>query len=158
MVDSSPPCSSPESRQFDFWLGEWDLTWPANQVGGDEGDTGTGTNRIERLFGDCVLEENFTTSDSGFQGRSHSVYDPGSGFWHQTWVDSSGGYIALSGSFDGKAMTLMTRPREVNGESRVNRMVFSDITAESLEWRWQGSRDNGNSWGDLWHISYRRAA
>ena len=39
-----PPCSSKEVSQFDFWIGEWNLTWADNQggyldfVGGMEGD------------------------------------------------------------------------------------------------------------------------
>lgn len=158
MADPPPPCSSPEARQFDFWIGEWDLTWPAAQLGGEEGVTGTGTNRIERLFGDCVIEENFATSDGGFLGRSHSVFDQRTEVWCQTWVDNSGGYIALSGSYDGDTMTLQTQPNISNGETRVNRMVFDDITADSLLWRWQSSTDDGSTWADLWNISYRRRA
>ncbi|HEX8734313.1 MAG TPA: hypothetical protein VF721_03250, partial [Pyrinomonadaceae bacterium] len=25
------PCDLPEGKQFDFWLGEWELKWPAGQ-------------------------------------------------------------------------------------------------------------------------------
>jgi hypothetical protein len=38
----------------------------------------------------------------------------------------------------------------------VNRMVFSDITPESLLWQWQKSTDGGGSWSDLWTITYKR--
>ncbi|MFZ0013505.1 MAG: DUF1579 family protein [Acidimicrobiia bacterium] len=158
MADDPTPCGSDEARQFDFWLGEWDLTWPADQVGGEPSELGTGTNRIERLFGDCAIEENFATSDHGFSGRSLSVYDSRLGMWRQTWVDSSGGYIALTGQFDGETMTLSTQPHVHDGETRVNRMIFGDITAVSLEWVWQVSRDDGATWDDLWNISYRRRA
>jgi hypothetical protein len=156
MPETPKPCNSPEARQFDFWLGEWDLTWPTDQVGGESGNPGTGTNRIERLFGDCVIEENFATSDGSFLGRSHSVYDPRFGVWRQTWVDSSGGYISLSGEFDGDTMTLTTQPIVSDGETRVNRMIFADMSEDSLEWVWQVSRDDGATWNDLWNISYWR--
>jgi hypothetical protein len=150
------PCGSPEERQFDFWLGDWDLTWPAGQSGGTEGETATGVNRISRLFGDCVIEENFSTDDGAFQGHSVSAYDDRIGLWRQTWVDSSGGYLVFTGSFDGETMTLGTDPVEREGEVVVQRMVFSQIRADSLEWVWQGSRDGGTTWNDLWNISYRR--
>jgi hypothetical protein len=156
LSDPSPPCTSPEARQFDFWLGEWDLTWPAEQAGGVPGETMAGFNRITRLFDDCVIEENFTTDDASFRGHSVSVYDEKSGAWRQTWVDSAGGYLAFTGSFDGETMELRTQASERDGETVVQRMVFSDIGEDSLEWSWQGSRDGGDTWNDLWNISYRR--
>ena len=53
-------------------------------------------------------------------------------------------------------MTLTTQPTIYDGVTRVNRMIFSDITAESLLWRWQGSSDDGVTWSELWTIDYRR--
>lgn len=158
MTEQPKPCSSPEARQFDFWLGEWDLSWPAEQSGGTEGETGRGANHISRMFGDCVIEENFTTADERFRGHSVSVYDEKAGLWRQTWVDSSGGYLVFTGSFDGETMTLRTDPVERGDEVVVQRMVFSEIRDDSLEWAWQGSRDGGKTWNDLWNISYRRHA
>jgi len=150
------PCSSPDARQFDFWLGEWNLTWPAVQTGGEEGETLTGTNRITRLFGECVIEENFATSDGGFLGRSLSVYDETAGLWRQTWVDSSGGYLVFTGTFDEERMELRTEPVERDGVQAINRMVFDDIAPDSLLWSWQTSSDQGATWRDLWTVSYRR--
>ncbi|HEX6222236.1 MAG TPA: DUF1579 family protein [Acidimicrobiia bacterium] len=156
MTSPAQPCASPKARQLDFWLGEWDLSWPAEQAGGEQGERQTGYNRITKLFGDCVIEENFTTDDASFRGHSVSVYDEKAGMWRQTWVDSAGGYLAFTGSFDGKTMELRTEPSERDGETVVQRMVFSDIADDSLEWAWQGSRDGGETWNDLWNISYRR--
>lgn len=150
------PCSSPEAGQLDFWLGGWDLSWPAEQTGGNAGETATGSNRIERLFGQCVIEENFATDDAQFLGRSLSVFDEAAGLWRQTWVDSSGGYIALTGGKDGEDFELRTDPADRDGRLVVNRMVFSEITTDSLLWSWQTSPDDGATWRDLWTIDYRR--
>lgn len=149
-------CDSPEARQFDFWLGEWALSWPAEQSGGAEGNRATGRNQIGRLFGDCVIEENFSTDDGTFSGHSVSVYDEDARLWRQTWVDSSGGYLVFTGSFDGNTMTLGTGAVERDDLVVMQRMMFSEIEADSLEWVWQGSRDAGETWNDLWNISYRR--
>ncbi len=43
-------CSSPEAKQFDFWIGNWNLTW---------NDTLYGTNHIEKILGSCTIQENF---------------------------------------------------------------------------------------------------
>lgn len=152
------PCASDEARQFDFWLGDWELSWPAEQTGGEQGTRGSGSNRIDKLFGECVIEENFSTDDASFRGHSVSVYDEDSGIWRQTWVDSAGGYLVFSGQFDDGVMELRTEPRERDGNITIQRMRFTDITHDSLEWVWQGSRDGGATWDDLWNISYTRRA
>lgn len=156
MSDQPTPCESPEFSQFDFWLGEWDLTWPAEQIGGEEGETGSGSNVITKLFNDCGVEESFSTSDGAFQGRSFSVFAPQEGIWKQTWVDNQGGFLVFEGTFDGDRMELRTHPVEREGKVVVTRMVFRDITDGSLSWDWQGSRDGGKNWDDLWNISYQR--
>ena len=157
MTQSNPPCSSPEASQFDFWLGDWTLTWPAEQTGGPEGETGRGKNRIERLFGNCAIEETFEFEDRAFRGRSLSVYDPLSGKWQQTWVDNMGGYLLFTGGMTGDNMELRTQPVDRKGDIAVNRMVFTEIQTNGLRWEWQGSKDGGMTWTDLWTITYSRA-
>jgi hypothetical protein len=63
LAQSPPPspCSSPEHRQFDFWLCEWEVRGPAGKV--------AGTNRITRAFGDCVLHEQYETG-RGYSGST----------------------------------------------------------------------------------------
>lgn len=150
------PCTGPESTQMNFWLGEWDLTWPAEQGGGKEGDIAHGTNQIGKILNDCVVEERFAAADAKFLGRSHSVLDTRTGMWRQTWVDSAGGYLVLKGGVSGVDFELRTDPAERNGKMVMNRMVFSEIRPGSLEWAWQASTDQGETWLDLWNISYRR--
>ena len=156
MTQPPTPCDSREVSQFGFWLGEWDLSWPAEQTGGKPNERATATNRIERLFGQCVVEENFATADGSLRGRSLSVFDPENGLWRQTWVDSTGGYLMFSGGFDGENMELRTSEVERGGETIVNRMVFHDIGEASLRWDWQGSRNGGETWTELWTIAYTR--
>lgn len=155
-MTAEQPCTSTEARQFDFWVGVWDLTWPAEQIGGEPGDTSEGTNRIDKLFGQCAIEENFSTADGGFLGRSLSVYDTQLGIWRQTWVDSTGGYLLVTGEFGGGRMELRTEPLAREDETVIQRMVFRDIEHDSMKWDWQGSRDGGGTWNDLWNISYQR--
>ena len=156
MSDAKTPCSSPEHREFDFWLGNWDLTWPAEQTGGQQGDTSSGTNHIEQLFGNCAIQEDFATADMKFLGRSLSVYDGRDGIWRQTWVDNTGAYLSFTGSWDGERMELRTPAVERDGDHVVQRMVFSNIEPDSLDWTWQNSLDGGETWRDVWTITYRR--
>jgi hypothetical protein len=143
-----PPCSAPEFRQFDFWVGEWDLTWP---------DSGRGANIITVELDSCVIEENFTTEgDSPFRGRSVSVYNPATERWSQTWVDNSGGYLDFVGAWRDSTMILSRTATDTSGISFMQRMVWFNIAADSLDWHWERSDDNGKTWRTLWAIHYQR--
>jgi hypothetical protein len=54
-------CLSKEISQFDFWVGDWDITW---------GDTLHGTNHVEKMFGNCTLQENFNDPKNNYSGKS----------------------------------------------------------------------------------------
>src|ERR1700678_4246829 len=50
------PCAVTEQKEFDFWLGEWDLTWPGQHAG----EVGHGTNSVQRTLDGCVVQEGFS--------------------------------------------------------------------------------------------------
>ena len=95
MIAQSQPqygCDSPESRQLDFWVGEWDLTYSA---GGKEAKS---RNRITKVLGGCVILEEFTGAPgTRLDGRSYSTYDRATKRWKQTWVDSEGTHLDFAG-------------------------------------------------------------
>jgi len=142
------PCSDPAFSQFDFWLGEWDLTY---------NDTAHATNSIRRVNDGCTIEENFNDPGQGFRGQSWSVYNPSTKQWQQTWVDNQGGYIVLTGEFKDGKMVLTTQPvKNKNGVDVISRMIFYNIEKNSFDWSWEKSEDEGKSWKTSWAIHYTR--
>ena len=80
---------APEASQFDFWLGEWELTW---------GDSGSGTNTVTAILDSVVTAEFFDGRPSiPLVGKSYSVYVAREGKWKQTWVDNDGGLPGFFG-------------------------------------------------------------
>lgn len=142
------------SEYFNFWEGKWNATWP-------EGDKqGKGTNELTWIMGGKVLQEDFHILEGqskGFIGGSLSVYQPQTKTWRQAWADNQGGYIDLIGDFDGDKRIFKTHPREVNGKTVVQRMVFYDIKKDSFMWDWELSNDGGETWNLSWRINYTRA-
>ena len=151
----SPPaarCASAEARQFDFWLGDWALTWKQ-----PDGSTAQGTNRVESMFGGCVVQENFEgPGPQPFVGKSWSVWSPQRKKWQQTWVDNGGGYFDLTGEFADGRMVLVRDGILGNGKPGKQRMVYSNITKDELDWNWETSEDGGQTWVTRWRIHYRR--
>ena len=68
------PCAAPEHRQFDFWVGDWDVFERANA------GQRVARARVGLILDDCVLLEQYTGAD-GHQGKSFSLYDRATHSW-----------------------------------------------------------------------------
>lgn len=146
------PCSQEQAKQFDFWIGTWDLEWTDS-----EGKKQKGTNIINKILGGCVIEENFNGGGSPeYLGKSHSIFDAKSGMWKQTWVDSGGDYLDFVGEFKDGKMMLWREFTGKEGKKVKQRMIFSNIRKDSLEWNWESSLDDGKTWKTNWKINYQR--
>lgn len=147
------PCSVPQQKQLEFWVGEWDLTWP----GQNAGEIAHGTNSIKRIMDGCVVQENFSGGDSiPLRGTSVSTFDTTSGHWKQNWVDNAGGYLDFVGDFKGGEMILQREAVRPDGTHILQRMVWKNITPKELDWSWESSRDGGKTWQVDWPIHYKR--
>lgn len=92
------PCAVVPYRDFDFWVGEWDVFNPEGVQ--------AGTNRIEVIMDGCVISESWVGRGGG-PGRSLSTYDSDTGMWHQTWVTANPvGYIRMAGGLEGGTMIM----------------------------------------------------
>jgi len=154
----APACSTPEYRQLDFWVGEWDAEFT-----NPDGSIGRGRNRITRdEYGDCVIAEYFrqpggNPGGGDFLGTSYSIYDRLTRSWRQMWVDNQGSMFDLRG---GPVSGQRHSFELVNVEPRGNpprsmRMIWADVTPDSFVWRWQAQQPDGG-WSDQWVIRYRR--
>jgi hypothetical protein len=154
-----PACASAERRQLDFWIGDWDVAIRARaSPTSEQWGHSKGRQRIEAILDGCAIAETFTADgpQAPWAGRSYSSWQPALGKWRQTWVDDSGGYIALTGGIENGDMTLYGEPRTVNGESFQMRMVFKNVTADALLWEWQRSTDSWKTHIVMMAIDYKR--
>jgi hypothetical protein len=147
------PCADPHQKELEFWVGEWDLTWPGDTAG----QVAHGTNSIKRTMDGCVVQENFSGHNAmHLRGMSVSTYDTRNHAWKQTWVDNEGGYLDFVGGFKDGEMILardLTRP---DGSKAKQRMVFKNISQNEFDWSWELSTDGGKTWQVNWPIHYKR--
>jgi hypothetical protein len=148
----APPkgCDTPESRQMDFWIGEWDAEYVQGGV------KAKSRNRVTKVLDGCAIFEEFTGAPGiALDGRSYSVFDRAAGQWKQTWVDNSGAYLDfVGGEVDGNRA--FTREFQRQGKTVRQRMVFTHVTRDAFKWLWQRSDDLGATWKTTWEIDYRR--
>jgi Protein of unknown function (DUF1579) len=147
------PCSEPEQKQLEFWVGDWDLTWPGN----NSGTTDHGTNSVRRILDGCIVQENFSAANAGhLRGQSVSIFDVTANKWKQTWVDNEGGCLDFVGEFKDAQMILAREATRPDGTKLFQRMVFKNITHDEFDWSWESSKDGGRSWTVVWPIHYKR--
>lgn len=141
-------CSTPEFRQFDFWLGEWEVFRPDGQR--------AGTNHISRVMGGCVLHERYDGA-GGYHGESFNIYDAGRGVWHQTWVDNGGTLLNLEGGLADGAMVLEGETVGGDGSTTFHRITWSRVEGhpERVRQLWQSSTDGGSTWSVAFDGEYR---
>jgi len=142
-----PACSAPEYRQFDFWLGDWDVY---NAKGAR-----AGRNLVTREYGGCVVQEHWTASGTpGQTGSSFNTWSPGKRQWHQTWVDSTGGLLLLDGELTGGAMILSGDLRGAQGATVRHRITWSRMGEGKVRQLWESSADQGRSWTTVFDGTY----
>lgn len=131
------PCrNNPLNRQFDFWLGEWDVHANGQKVG---------ESKIEYSLEGCLLIENYTAS-SGYSGKSLNFYDDGDKKWHQIYTDNGGNISRYSGELKDGKMYFRGENTGPKGSKSLVRMEFTSNGDGSVRQLYEGSTDDGKTW------------
>jgi len=141
------PCDDARHRQFDFWIGDWEVRTPDGAL--------AGTNRIVRIQGGCGLQENWEGT-SGMTGTSLNAYDPARDLWHQTWVDSHGSLLLLEGSFKDGRMILRGGARPAREGTMADRITWEATGGGIVRQLWEQSTDGGRTWTVAFDGRYAR--
>lgn len=143
-----PACAGPEYRQFDFWVGKWDVR-PNGKP------TVVAHSLIESLYGGCAIRENWMPLKGG-GGGSLSGYDSNTGQWRQAWIDSSGTRVDFTGKYAGDAMVITGNWRGVNGLGKdgLVRMTYTRQPGGAVRQLGEVSTDGGKSWGPSFDFIY----
>jgi len=143
-------CTAPDNRQFDFWLGEWDVS--------NSGSTAV------------VAESSITLADQGcvileywrpFQGASgHSIngYDMTAKEWKQTWIDATGRITPYGGTMQNGTLFMDDRsnPSPPGAKFKKRRMNFRPIDANTVRQWGEGWDEAKQAWAVTWDLIYRR--
>jgi hypothetical protein len=145
-----PPCAAAEHRQFDFWVGAWDVFGPAGRK--------VGENRIELIADGCALLEQWTGSGN-VTGKSLNIYDAVDGRWHQTWVDNGGTLLMLVGGMVERSMVMsMSGPSPTDPKATVlQRITWTPAPDASVRQLRETSSDGGKTWTVVFDGRYVRA-
>lgn len=145
----APPSPPPESSQFDFWVGEWDVTAKNGKV--------VGHSRIEKIASGWGLLENWESGRS--PGKSLNAWNPAKKCWQQFWVGSGGSILELSGGLDaGGSMVIGGESPNPQGGVLRNRITYTPNADDTVRQHWEISADGGRTWSTSFDGLYHRAA
>ena len=149
VIAALTPCTAPEYRHFDFWLGEWDVT--------SAGSTQpTATSSISSLHDGCVVLEQYVAG--AFTGMSINFYDSGLGKWHQSWMSNAGSSVYLEGGLDAQGAMVMSDAdlpvSKITGV--IGKTTWTPNSDGSVRQLWESSTDGGETWTIVFDGLYRK--
>lgn len=139
-------CLGPEYRQFDFWVGDWD-------VFESDGVTKVAHVKVERILNGCVLEDRYEDAN-GLNGRSLTIYDAPRRLWHQTWVTNRGRLLIISGKKQAEQMVLSGAYRDDNDNEIQVQGTWKPVSGGVHETA-VTSADGGASWKQWFDLIFR---
>jgi hypothetical protein len=148
------PCSQPEYRQFDFWIGDWKAFGPKGDKAGDS--------KISLILDSCVILEEWisTNPQQGltFSGKSFNSYNAATKQWQQTWTDNTGNtteFLRAKGS-NGKIVFYADKVTSANGKIYMRKLSFTKLSEDKVRQLGERSDDGGTIWTVEYDLEYRR--
>lgn len=148
-ADAAKRCDAKEFRAFDFWVGEWRVTWKTPQ-----GQPAEGRSSIQRVLDGCAVEEHWQGAD-GSEGKSLSFFDPAANHWHQTYIDNSAQPLFLDGNVEGTSLVLKGKSGE-GFKLTFHRITWSPM-AGGVRQHWEQSHDE-KDWHTVFDGKYQPTA
>ncbi|MGH8129944.1 MAG: hypothetical protein ACRES3_03710 [Steroidobacteraceae bacterium] len=135
-------------REFDFWIGDWEVHTADGALAGH--------NRITSAERGCLLLENWT-SVTGGTGMSINYLDRATGEWVQTWIAEGGSQIVIRGGPTGEGMKLVGTIHYVgNGTTAPFRGLWTPLPDGRVRQYFEQSSDDGETWSPWFEGFYRR--
>jgi len=147
---SKAPCSTPEHRALDFWVGEWEVS--------DKAGKPAGRSSVQRILDGCAIFENWTSIGNPYAGQSFNTFDPKEGRWTQYYVDSTGLVAQMTGAFAGKNLVYRREFKRADGRQVASRMTFFNLDGNQVRQLVEQSTDGGETWNTQYDLTYRRRA
>jgi len=141
-------CTAPEHKQFDFWLGDWDVY----RRGGSPAPVAR--TRVEPMVEGCAIREVYRRND-GYLGESFSMYDATRATWHQSWVTNEGELLIVEGGLQNGRMILQGATVGADHRPSLVRGTWSK-ESEGVREVAETSSDSGVTWKPLFDLLFRR--
>jgi hypothetical protein len=146
-VDSGSCSVSAESRQLDFWLGDWTVTYP--------GMPGSAASKVFLDLDKCLFVESWD-GGKGHSGKNMFAYSSDDKSWRGMFADNQGRVHVFEGKVALGSAEFTGPSRGPDGQTVLNRIKVVRLAANKVEQSWEKSKDNGATWTMEFHGEYSR--
>jgi|SRR5580704_5129362 hypothetical protein len=147
-VDSAPCSANSVTRQLDYWLGNWTVTYP--------GTSGSSTSKVYLSLDQCLFIESWDNG-KGHLGQNMFAYSPDDKAWYGMFADNQGRvHVFVDGKIASGSAEFNGPSRGSNGETVLNRVKIVGLAPDKVEQTWEKSTDKGGSWTTVFSGEYVR--
>ncbi len=146
-LDNNCACFSNEHKQFDFWVGEWNVF--------DTLGNYVGKNNVVKQYDNCLIQENWTSAGKN-RRTSYNYFDPTDSTWNQLWIDNQGAILNLKGQFANGAMILKSKLQKGKKVAwYYNRITWSKLENSNVLQTWDILDENDQLLANLFKGIYK---
>lgn len=142
------PCATKEYKQFDFWLGNWNVY--------DTKDNLIGKNRIVKMPNACAIQENWESKTGPSLGTSYNYYNAKNKTWNQVWIDNGGGSLVLKGNRIKNKMILKSGLSTNKNGTFYNKVTWTKKANGNVEQVWEVVNKNHKVINEVFRGIYKK--
>ncbi|MEO6611708.1 MAG: hypothetical protein ABIT05_02205 [Chitinophagaceae bacterium] len=149
-VNAFPCMNSPHNREFDFWVGQWNVY----QTGTDYQ---VGKSSIENTSGGCLILENWTAVGNPDEGKSMNFLNPKTAKWEQHYMGIAGAsQNYYNGEYKEGSMRYEGDGADKAGNKLIFRLTYFNEGPSQVRQLLEQSTDSGKVWITLYDFTYKR--
>jgi hypothetical protein len=149
-ANDSRPCSrTAETRQLDYWLGNWTMA---------NADVGSNSSKVYLSLDKCVFVEHWENG-KGHVTEKMLAYSPEEKNWYGMFADNEGRvHVFLDGKVGSGTAEFHGPSHGPKGEVVLNRLKVVRLSPNKVEETWEKSTDQGATWTTAYRAEYSRAS
>lgn len=150
-INGNPCMADPHHREFDFWIGEWEV-FPTGPKPGGPGAKSV----IQIISGGCAILENWESPNSN--GKSINFIDPVTNKWKQSWAGNyaNGTQEFVNGEYKDGAMRFTFETTDAQNNKIIGRFIFYNLGPNQVRQFNETSADGGKTWTTSYDLTYYR--
>jgi len=142
------PCTSSAYKQFDFWIGSWNVYDSKNNL--------IGKNNVVKMKNACAIQENWSSKTSTSKGTSYTYYNAIDKSWNQVWVDNVGGSLILKGFYKNNKMVLKSKLISGKKGEYYNQITWFKNANGSVTQLWELLDIDNTSFNEIFRGTYKK--
>ena len=148
LATATPCAADSESRQFDYWLGNWKIE--------SAGSSGNARSAVSLSLDKCLVIEHWD-GGTGHSGQNIFGYSAEDSNWYGFFADNEGRvHVFTSGKVSSGSAEFVGPSRDPKGGTILNRVKVTKLGPNKVEQTWEKSTDNGTTWNLVFRGEYWR--